>query len=111
MEVYTCMLFADDFVGLSDSKEQLQKLIDVVHSYCNKWRLKANVTKSAVMVFTKEAVEGALNWGDHELHTVAKYTFLGIDFASNGAWDGHIKKVVGRRLISCIVLSVIGISI
>ena len=26
------MLFADDFVGLSDSKEQLQKLIDVV---CN----------------------------------------------------------------------------
>ena len=30
------MLFADDFVGLSDSKEQLQKLIDVVYSYCNK---------------------------------------------------------------------------
>ena len=28
------MLFADDFVGLSDSKEQLQKLIDVVYSYC-----------------------------------------------------------------------------
>ena len=52
------MLFADDFVGLSDSKEQLQKLIDVVYSYCNKWRLKANVTKSVVMVFTKEAVEG-----------------------------------------------------
>ena len=41
------MLFADDFVGLSDSKEQLQKLIDVVYSYCSKWRLKANVTKSA----------------------------------------------------------------
>ena len=52
------MLFADDFVGLSDSKEQLQKLIDVVYSYCSKWRLKANVTKSVVMVFTKEAVEG-----------------------------------------------------
>ena len=36
------MLFADDFVGLSDSKEQLLKLIDVVYSYCNKWRLKCN---------------------------------------------------------------------
>ena len=36
------MLFADDFVGVSDSKESLQKLIDVVHGYCNKWRLKAN---------------------------------------------------------------------
>ena len=30
------MLFADDFVGISDSKESLQKLIDVVYSYCSK---------------------------------------------------------------------------
>ena len=28
------MLFADDFVGVSDSKEGVQKLIDVVYSYC-----------------------------------------------------------------------------
>ena len=44
------MLFADDFVGVSDSKESLQKLMD---GYCYKWRLKANVSKSAVMVFSK----------------------------------------------------------
>ena len=30
------MLFADDFVGISDSKE---------NSYCSKWRLQANVSK------------------------------------------------------------------
>ena len=30
------MLLADDFVGVSDSKESLQKLIDDVHGYCNK---------------------------------------------------------------------------
>ena len=48
------MLFADDFVGISDSKESLQKLLlDVVYSYCSKWRLRANVSKSAVMVFLK----------------------------------------------------------
>ena len=40
------MLFADDFVGVSDSRESLQKLIDVVYRYCKKWRLKANVSKS-----------------------------------------------------------------
>ena len=33
------MLFADDFVGVSGSKEGLQKLISVVHGYCNKWKL------------------------------------------------------------------------
>ena len=32
----TGMLFADDFVGVSDSRENLQKLVDVVHNYCNK---------------------------------------------------------------------------
>ena len=33
------MLFDNDFVGVSDSKESLQKLIDVVYSYCGKSRL------------------------------------------------------------------------
>ena len=54
------MLFADDFIGVSDSKESLQKLIDVLYnySYCSKWRLRANVIKRAVMVFSKDAVNG-----------------------------------------------------
>ena len=29
----TGMLFADDFVGVSDLREKLQKLIDLVHNY------------------------------------------------------------------------------
>ena len=30
------ILFAGDFVGVSGSKEGLQKLISVVHGFCNK---------------------------------------------------------------------------
>ena len=52
------MLFADDFVGVSDSKESLQKLIDIVYSYCSNWRLQANVNKSAVLVLSKDTVNG-----------------------------------------------------
>ena len=45
------MLFADNFVGISESRESLQELIDIVYRYCNRWRLKApNVGKSTVMV-------------------------------------------------------------
>ena len=75
------MLFADDFVGVSGSKEGLQKLISVVHGYCNKWRLRANVCKSAVMVFSRNPVEGEWKWGEHLLPRVSNY------FACNGAWD------------------------
>ena len=46
------MLFADDFVGVSESRESLQKLFDVVYGYYNKWTLKTNVGKSALMVFS-----------------------------------------------------------
>ena len=96
------MLFADDFVGVSDSKEHLQKLIDVVHMYCNKWRLKANVSKSAVMVFSKDVEEGDWMWGKHKLPNVSSYSYLGIDFSYNGAWDMHIKKVLdtGKRKLN-----------
>ena len=58
------LLFADDYVGVSESGEQLQRVIDVVHSYCRKWRLKAIVSKSAVMTFGKGSVEGSWKWGN-----------------------------------------------
>ena len=45
------MLFADDFVGVRDSRKSLQKLIDVVLRYCSRRRLKANVSKTAVIIF------------------------------------------------------------
>ena len=96
------MLFADDFVGVSNSEEELQRLINVAHAYCCKWRLKANVSKSAVVVFARELVEGSC-WGEQALPRLSKYT-------SNGAWDEHVKRVLqnGRKNISQ-VHSAIGI--
>ena len=96
------LLFADDFVGVSESGEQLQRVIDVVHSYCRKWRLKANVSKSAAMTFGKGSVEGSWKWGEKDLPRVSKYTYLGIDFAESGAWDVHMKKVVasGKKKVN-----------
>ena len=40
--------------------EQLQILVRVIHSYCWKWRPKANVSKSTVMYFAKGFIER--NW-------------------------------------------------
>ena len=62
------LLFADDFVGITESSENLQQLIDII--YESKWRLHANVNKSAVLVFGKDKVKGKWNWGDHVLATI-----------------------------------------
>ena len=82
------LLFADGFVGVTDSEGKLQELINVVHTYCRELRLKANVIKSAVMVFARDPV---VKWGDRDLPTVTKYTYLGVEFTSNGA---YINKVL-----------------
>ena len=46
-------------------RKACRQLIDVVYSYCSKWRLGANVRKSAVMVFSKDAVNGCRKWGEY----------------------------------------------
>ena len=47
-----------------------------IHRYCNRWRLKANVSKSAVMIFSKKnSVEGRWKWGEYKLPKVSSYTY------------------------------------
>ena len=41
------LLFADDFVGITESSENLQQLINIIYEFCSKWRLYANVNKSS----------------------------------------------------------------
>ena len=45
------------------------------------------------MVFSKNPVQGEWKWGECLLPRVSNYTYLGIDFACNGAWDVHIQKI------------------
>ena len=50
--------------------------------------------KSVVLVFGKHNVKGKWNWGDHVLPS--NYTYLGVDFSYNGAWDTDIKKLIQK---------------
>ena len=67
------------------------------------------------MVFSIASASGEWKWGEHMLSKVSNYAYLGANFASNGAWDSHVKDVcvltVERSLISCIASLVIGILI
>ena len=49
------MLFADGFVGMSDTPEGLQLQIDAAKEFTDKWRLSANVKKSAVIVCNEDS--------------------------------------------------------
>ena len=54
------------------------------------------MSKSTVMVFSKEAENGCWKWGEYNLPIFSSYSYLGIDFSRNGAWDIRTYKKVIR---------------
>ena len=48
------LMYADDIVLLSDTAENLQKLLNHVYEWCRKWQLSINPVKTEVMHFHKK---------------------------------------------------------
>ena len=92
-------MFADDLMGTSDTPEGLQLQIDAAKEFTDKWRLCANVKKSAVMVCNedrKEPVEFEWKWGVEDLAVVDQYTYLGVEIANDCSWNAHMSKVAEK---------------
>ncbi len=43
--VLNTILFADDTVLVAEDESDLQKLVSVFDSVCNRWKLKVNISK------------------------------------------------------------------
>ena len=48
------LMFANDFVGISQTPEELQKQIEKALEYTRKWRVAANVKKCAVVICNED---------------------------------------------------------
>ena len=48
-----CLVWTDDLVLISTTKDGLQKQIDFVDKYCNDWKLTLNVEKTKTVIFNK----------------------------------------------------------
>ena len=47
------LLFADDIALCSDTVGRLQKMINVLGTYTEKWQMKLNLSKSKILVFRR----------------------------------------------------------
>ena len=47
------LLYADDTVIFAESHEELQQALEVFQEYCNLWKLKVNVSKTKIVIFSK----------------------------------------------------------
>jgi len=86
------LLFADDVVLLANSSQDLQKLLDAVYEYSQKWRFRWNCAKSKVMCFgSRDAQKQRFFLGDQELEVVKSFKYLGVLLQANLSWTGAKK--------------------
>ena len=94
------LMFADDFVGVSETPEGLQKQIEKALEYTRKWRVTANVKKCAAVVQYNGDMENPVTFkwklGEDELPIADQYTYLGVEISKECSWDAHIAKVLGK---------------
>jgi hypothetical protein len=95
-------LYADDTVLLATNKEELQKMMEVVDIYSQRWRFKVNASKTKVMVCGEKKVERVVakaqrTWrmAGASVEEVEVFKYLGVELRVDGKW-----KAVAERLSS-----------
>ena len=52
-EPINALMYADDLIIISESKEGLQKQLNKLNEYCKKWKLEVNIKKTKIMIFNR----------------------------------------------------------
>ena len=82
-----CLLYVDDLVFVSESATSLQRCLNDINSFCNKWHMKINLTKTKCMVITKSGHGEKINlkFNDKDVSQTNSYCYLGTMISSCGS--------------------------
>lgn len=95
------LLYADDIVIFSNTMEGLQRGLDVLAEYCEKWKLTVNTDKTKIMVFRKGGNlprNLSFNFQGKNIEIVKKFVYLGITFTAGGSFTETHKTLSGQAL-------------
>jgi hypothetical protein len=72
------IMYADDTALLAESARNLQNMLNLFHEYCLKWKLKVNIDKTKIMIFSKGRLPTNIHfkYGDKELEIEKKNCVL-----------------------------------
>ena len=92
------LLFADDIVLMAESEDQLQRMLNIVNSFGNKWGFKFDPTKSKVMVIGKRIDKHKIWYiGSLEIKEVNEYKYLGVYISRSLKDRYHISKCLKEK--------------
>jgi hypothetical protein len=89
------LMYADDMILLSETKEDLQIALDELYTYCICWKLTVNVSKTKIMIFSRGKVRNrpAFMYNDDEIEIVDCFSYLGVVFNYNNKFNKTAKKL------------------
>ena len=92
------LLFADDTVLFGNNKEDLQFALDKFDTYCDKWRLTVNTSKTKVIIFSKGRPPRNVKFyfKNEEIEIVNEFKYLGIFLARSGSFLKAKKHIVNQ---------------
>ena len=74
------LLYADDIVLLSQSKEALQSSLNILHNFCSSWKLQVNTSKSKIIIFNSisngKSFLNCFSYNNILLETVTSYCLI-----------------------------------
>lgn len=95
------LMYADDLILMSESKEGLQSCLNNLNVYCSKWNLKVNIDKTQIMVFNKSGrllLKNKFYFGSNELKLTQEYKYLGILMKPSGVFSHSVKQLSNKAL-------------
>ena len=95
-----CLIWADDILLLSKSKEGLQNMLRVLNMYAEKNGMALNIKKTKVMIFNKNGRHLRRNFyfGKDKLDTTRQYKYLGFLITPSGEINSGLKDLKDRAL-------------
>ena len=80
------LLFADDLVLISDTPSDLQKLVDGLYQFCQKWHMIVNLTNTKISIFNmnkKKSSRYHFVYNEDEIEITGQYKYVGIIFSTS----------------------------
>ena len=90
------LMFADDTVIFSETRDGLQAGLNSLYDYCIKWGITVNAIKTKIVVFRRAgrlSVKDIWYYGNQAIDTVSSFKYLGFNITSGGSFAGTIKDL------------------
>ena len=101
-------MYADDTIILADSKDNLQLALNALRSYCEKWKLEINCSKTKITIFSRSKINHTnfnFTYGNQTIETIDNYKYLGVILNYNGSFKlalDNLRSQASRAMYSLI---------